>query len=148
LCRAFSRVQNDHKTRRFLSIPTLLARIFNLCEMRRLFLSSLLATVAICAARQNALVDLGYARYQGSINNQTGNIEFLGIRYAAPPTGKLTHQDHPELRLYRRLPRSFPVERTTTASKSVWNTTSRQPAKHVLASRRRECTRHTFSYSQ
>ena len=67
--------------------------------MRRLFLSGL-ATVALCAAQQSALVDLGYARYQGSINNQTGNIEFLGIRYAAPPTGKLIDRDHPELRLY------------------------------------------------
>jgi len=66
--------------------------------MRRFFLSSLLSTVALCAARQSTLVDLGYARYQGSINNQTGNIEFLGIRYAAPPTGKLAHQDHPEFR--------------------------------------------------
>jgi len=62
----------------------LLARIFNLHEMGRLFLSSLLSTVAFCAAQQNTLVDLGYARYQGSINNETGNIKFLGIRYAAP----------------------------------------------------------------
>ncbi|KAJ3520373.1 hypothetical protein NMY22_g12790 [Coprinellus aureogranulatus] len=34
------------------------------------------------------IVDLGYARYQGVSNVETGNTEFLGIRYAAPPTGK------------------------------------------------------------
>jgi hypothetical protein len=32
-------------------------------------------------------VDLGYAQYAGMINTTTGNTEFLGIRYAAPPTG-------------------------------------------------------------
>lgn len=34
-------------------------------------------------------MDLGYAKYQGILNNATGNIEFLGIRYAAPPIGPL-----------------------------------------------------------
>lgn len=130
------------------AFPSLLLARINLREMGRLFLSSLLSTVALCAAQQSTLVDLGYARYQGSINNESGNIEFLGIRYAAPPTGKLTHRDHPEFRLYRRFIRSFPVERATTAWKSDWNTTSRQRAKHVLASRGRERTRHSFSYSQ
>ncbi|KAJ2934682.1 hypothetical protein H1R20_g2421, partial [Candolleomyces eurysporus] len=33
-------------------------------------------------------VDLGYARYQGVSNAATGNTEFLGVRYAAPPTGQ------------------------------------------------------------
>ncbi|TFK27827.1 alpha/beta-hydrolase [Coprinopsis marcescibilis] len=32
-------------------------------------------------------VDLGYAQYQGFVNAETLNTEFLGIRYAAPPTG-------------------------------------------------------------
>ncbi|KAF5359758.1 hypothetical protein D9756_003025 [Leucocoprinus leucothites] len=35
------------------------------------------------------IVDLGYAKYQGSVNNQTGKVEFLGIRFAAAPTGPL-----------------------------------------------------------
>jgi len=82
----------------------LLARIFNLHEMGRFFLSSLLSTVALCAAQQSTLVDLGYARYQGSVNNESGNIEFLGIRYAAPPTGKLAHRDYPETSLILSLP--------------------------------------------
>ena len=34
------------------------------------------------------IVDLGYAQYQGVSNSESGNTEFLGIRYAAPPTGK------------------------------------------------------------
>ena len=33
------------------------------------------------------IVDLGYAQYQGVSNSETGNTEFLGVRYAAPPTG-------------------------------------------------------------
>jgi hypothetical protein len=35
------------------------------------------------------IVDLGYAQYAGVINPTTGNSEFLGMRYAAPPTGTL-----------------------------------------------------------
>ncbi|XP_006458946.1 hypothetical protein AGABI2DRAFT_115910 [Agaricus bisporus var. bisporus H97] len=44
---------------------------------------------AIQAARPTTVVDLEYAKYEGSLSNQTGNIEFLGIRYAASPTGSL-----------------------------------------------------------
>lgn len=35
------------------------------------------------------IVDLGYAQYQGASNVDTGNTEFLGIRFAAPPTGMI-----------------------------------------------------------
>ncbi|TFK27828.1 alpha/beta-hydrolase [Coprinopsis marcescibilis] len=35
------------------------------------------------------IVDVGYAKYQGRVNPETLNTEFLGIRYAAPPTGNL-----------------------------------------------------------
>ena len=39
-------------------------------------------------ARSNApVVDLGYAQYAGVIDTATGNTEFRGLRYAAPPTG-------------------------------------------------------------
>ncbi|KAF9894211.1 hypothetical protein FE257_007713 [Aspergillus nanangensis] len=37
---------------------------------------------------QNAVVDLGYARYRGQ-RNSNGVSEWLGIRYAAPPVGNL-----------------------------------------------------------
>ncbi|KAJ3561270.1 hypothetical protein NP233_g10298 [Leucocoprinus birnbaumii] len=50
----------------------------------------LLALVAATTANwSSTVVDLGYAQYQGTMNNETGNIEFLGIRYAAAPTGSL-----------------------------------------------------------
>ncbi|EDR10347.1 uncharacterized protein LACBIDRAFT_317144 [Laccaria bicolor S238N-H82] len=35
------------------------------------------------------VVDLGYAKYQGSVNPTSKNTEFLGMRYPAPPTGTL-----------------------------------------------------------
>lgn len=34
------------------------------------------------------VVDLGYAKYAGSFNATRGTTQFLGIRYAAPPTGQ------------------------------------------------------------
>jgi len=43
---------------------------------------------AVFAARPTRTVDLGYARYEGFLNTDSGNINFLGIRYAAAPTGK------------------------------------------------------------
>ncbi|KAF9447129.1 alpha/beta-hydrolase [Macrolepiota fuliginosa MF-IS2] len=49
--------------------------------------SSVITT--IYAAAPNTTVDLGYAKYQGSLNNATGNFEFLGMRYAEAPTGTL-----------------------------------------------------------
>ncbi|KAA1475665.1 alpha/beta-hydrolase [Dentipellis sp. KUC8613] len=36
-----------------------------------------------------ACVDLGYASYQSNVHLDDGTTSFLGIRYAAPPTGKL-----------------------------------------------------------
>lgn len=51
----------------------------------------LLSTIAISRGATTAatanVVDLGYAKYQGSVNPTTQNTQFLGIRYAAPPTG-------------------------------------------------------------
>ncbi|KAJ7275805.1 alpha beta-hydrolase [Mycena rebaudengoi] len=35
------------------------------------------------------VIDLGYARYQGAVDTSTNITSFLGIRYAAPPTGDL-----------------------------------------------------------
>jgi len=34
------------------------------------------------------VVDLGYAKYSGTFNETTKTTQFLGIRFAAPPTGK------------------------------------------------------------
>lgn len=52
-----------------------------------LFLASLGTSVTLSFAASAPIVDLGYASYQGSVNEISGNIEFLGIRFAAPPTG-------------------------------------------------------------
>ncbi|KAF5360984.1 hypothetical protein D9756_005141 [Leucocoprinus leucothites] len=58
--------------------------------MRVLFASSLLAVLtASLAAPQAPVVDLGYAKYQGTVNRDTGNVQYLGVRYAAAPTGSL-----------------------------------------------------------
>lgn len=38
----------------------------------------------------NPIIDLGYAKYQGFVDSTSGNIQFLGIRYAAAPVGKLS----------------------------------------------------------
>lgn len=35
------------------------------------------------------IVDLGYAKYQGTFNATTNQTEFLSIRYAAPPIGEM-----------------------------------------------------------
>ncbi|KAJ6608702.1 Alpha/Beta hydrolase protein [Mycena sp. CBHHK59/15] len=60
--------------------------------LAQLLFSLLLAgTPAIVATRpikhQNPTVNLGYARYQGFIDPSSNNTNFLGIRYAAAPTG-------------------------------------------------------------
>ncbi|KXN84875.1 Lipase 3 [Leucoagaricus sp. SymC.cos] len=62
--------------------------------MRIKFSSGLVASFyifTVYAAQPTAsrTVDLGYAKYEGSLNNQTGNVEFLGLRFAATPTGSL-----------------------------------------------------------
>ncbi|KAI0782412.1 cephalosporin esterase [Irpex lacteus] len=38
------------------------------------------------------IVDLGYAIYEGTFNQTTNTTNFLGVRYAAPPVGKLRFQ--------------------------------------------------------
>ena len=60
-------------------------------------ISKILAAFALCvyatalAPSPNPIVDLGYATYQGVLvqDAQTNqmNTYFLGVRYAAPPTG-------------------------------------------------------------
>ncbi|KXN89294.1 Fatty acyl-CoA hydrolase precursor, medium chain [Leucoagaricus sp. SymC.cos] len=58
--------------------------------MRCFHAVNVLSTVsAVCAASPAPVVDLGYAKYQGHLNNQFGTMEYLGIRYAAAPTGPL-----------------------------------------------------------
>ncbi|KAK0463611.1 Alpha/Beta hydrolase protein [Desarmillaria tabescens] len=47
----------------------------------------------LCAAQSTAVIDLGYAKYQGAWDSAgSNNTQFLGIRFAAPPTGSLRWQ--------------------------------------------------------
>ncbi|THV05677.1 alpha/beta-hydrolase [Dendrothele bispora CBS 962.96] len=43
----------------------------------------------VIAISNTPVVDLGYAQYQGVRNNDSSNIDFLGVRYAKSPTGSL-----------------------------------------------------------
>ncbi|KAG7448366.1 alpha/beta-hydrolase [Guyanagaster necrorhizus] len=53
----------------------------------------LAAISLLCVAQSSPVIDLGYAKYRGvfdpSISN---NTQFLGVRFAAPPTGSLRWQ--------------------------------------------------------
>ncbi|EEB92893.1 hypothetical protein MPER_08527, partial [Moniliophthora perniciosa FA553] len=42
--------------------------------------------------QQGVTVDLGYARYQGVFDPSTNVTDFIGVRFAAPPTGQLRWQ--------------------------------------------------------
>ncbi|PFH46612.1 hypothetical protein AMATHDRAFT_154314 [Amanita thiersii Skay4041] len=50
---------------------------------------SLVFCFLVTAQTNRPVVDLGYAKYAGVVDNTTHNTHFLGIRYAAPPIGAL-----------------------------------------------------------
>ncbi|KAJ7056802.1 Alpha/Beta hydrolase protein [Mycena amicta] len=59
--------------------------------LARLFVAAVVSTTAFTVhdpAQGLPIVDVGYAKYQGTVSS-TGIGQFLGIRYAAPPTGHL-----------------------------------------------------------
>ncbi|KAJ7885901.1 Alpha/Beta hydrolase protein [Mycena olivaceomarginata] len=43
----------------------------------------------LVSAQVSPIIDLGYAQYQGTVNTANNVTHFLGIRYAAPPSGDL-----------------------------------------------------------
>ncbi|KAK0496860.1 Alpha/Beta hydrolase protein [Armillaria luteobubalina] len=50
----------------------------------------LVSVLQPCGAQTTPVIDLGYAKYQGTFDPAgSNNTQFLGIRYAAPPTGSL-----------------------------------------------------------
>ncbi|RDB26105.1 Acetylcholinesterase-1 [Hypsizygus marmoreus] len=57
--------------------------------MFAVYLVIFLSVIEILSLPTSQVVDLGYARYQGIFNTTTRNTVFLGMRYAAPPTGDL-----------------------------------------------------------
>ncbi|EFQ32585.1 carboxylesterase [Colletotrichum graminicola] len=56
------------------------------------YLLALLPLLAVAVSADGPTVDLSYARYQGTYNSTLKLNIFRGIRYAAPPTGKLRWQ--------------------------------------------------------
>ena len=53
-------------------------------------LISVYAAVVVHALNSSVkTVDLGYAQYQSDVSLAEGVTSFLGVRYAAPPVGKL-----------------------------------------------------------
>ncbi|KAJ3828456.1 Alpha/Beta hydrolase protein [Lentinula raphanica] len=42
-----------------------------------------------CANNDTPVIDLGYAKYQGEFDSASNVTNYLGVRYAAPPTGDL-----------------------------------------------------------
>ncbi|KAI0782410.1 cephalosporin esterase [Irpex lacteus] len=58
-----------------------------------LWLSLCLFLQVACASNASSpVIDLGYSIYQGTFNATSNITRFLGIRYAAPPVGKLRFQ--------------------------------------------------------
>ncbi|SJK98932.1 uncharacterized protein ARMOST_02209 [Armillaria ostoyae] len=53
----------------------------------------LAAASLLCLAHPPPVIDLGYAKYRGTWDpSLSGNTQFLGMRFAAPPTGSLRWQ--------------------------------------------------------
>ncbi|KAF9000854.1 Alpha/Beta hydrolase protein [Cyathus striatus] len=66
----------------FSTSPELLKR----CELRRTALTIFILHVSSVFTASN-VVDLGYAKYEGFVNPSNSNTNFLGVRFAAAPTG-------------------------------------------------------------
>ncbi|KAF8158883.1 Alpha/Beta hydrolase protein [Mycena galopus ATCC 62051] len=65
------------------------------CTMASAFLAYATLIFLVCVRTANAtgpVVDLGYAQYEGFVNTTLDITYFLGMRYAAPPTGELRFQ--------------------------------------------------------
>ncbi|TFY71852.1 hypothetical protein EVG20_g1155 [Dentipellis fragilis] len=58
-------------------------------QFLRLLLMTLAGVHATAAGAPYKRVDLGYATYQSNVHLDEGVTSFLGVRYAAPPTGNL-----------------------------------------------------------
>ncbi|PBK93164.1 alpha/beta-hydrolase [Armillaria gallica] len=74
-------------TKTLSSPPTATAMLFSA------ILIILALAIEPCRAGLTPVIDLGYARYRGTLDPAgSNNTQFLGIRFAAPPTGSLRWQ--------------------------------------------------------
>lgn len=87
------------------------------------------AIVGMCAA---PVVNLGYAQYQGVLDSTSGNTHFLGMRYAAPPTG-MCHVSFAIRACTDRITRIASLECTCGASHCLRCSTGSRPATEVFA---------------
>lgn len=55
------------------------------------FSLTLFSAIHLAATATGPVVDLGYARYEGVLDSTSNNTHYLGIRFAAPPTGISAH---------------------------------------------------------
>lgn len=56
-----------------------------------MLLQTTVLVIALCGlvtSQSSPIVDLGYAKYQGTFDATNNQTNFLSIRYAAPPVGK------------------------------------------------------------
>jgi hypothetical protein len=70
------------------------------------------------------VVNLGYATYQSDLSLEDGVTSFLGVRYAAPPTGKSSPVSFLVvlfLSLLITSHRPFAMESSSSTSGSDWN---------------------------
>lgn len=68
---------------------TVLLRAMRICFFIELILVSLPLSFALSPYNSQAVVDLGYAKYQGSYNTTSNVTSMLGMRYARAPLGAL-----------------------------------------------------------
>ncbi|KAK0482570.1 Alpha/Beta hydrolase protein [Armillaria novae-zelandiae] len=71
-----------YRTKCLVFIPTITTMLFPA------LLLILISVLQPCGAHSTPVIDLGYAKYRGTFDSAgSNNTQFLGIRFAAPPTG-------------------------------------------------------------
>ncbi|KAF6759864.1 Alpha/Beta hydrolase protein [Ephemerocybe angulata] len=106
----------------------------------QVLLFGILGAISAFSAPTKPVVNLGYTEYQGFPTAQ-GNIDFLGIRYAAPPTGDLRFRapQAPEavdgIQLADKQPNICPQAWFGLSPSSPWRTSANKTTSSSLAKR-------------